>query len=186
MKKNLSLAVFLFILSLTGFSQLKLMRKEPPEQMEKLNFLVGVWRDGENEWFDDQGNPMKIERGENAPDIEKKPYKIEPIMGGLYLEGGADGDAVRAYFYYNEGEEEYYHIAIDFMGATSIMTGDWVDGDLVLVDIKPQKHPKSGTITWRRVFYDFNKKSMSYKYEYSRDNGKTWKLRGKQTMKRVG
>ena len=178
--------MILIFLSHMSIAQMKLMRKDPPAQMEKLQFLVGKWQDAENEWFDDQGNPMKVERGKDAPDPSKKPYEIAPIMGGLYLEGGADGDAVRAYFYYNEGEGEYYHIAIDFMGATSIMTGDWVGEDLILVDIKPQKHPQEGTIIWRRVFYDFSDQHMSYKYEFSRDEGKTWKLRGKQTMKRVG
>lgn len=184
---RLTLFLFSILHMFTSLSQLKLQSKEAPAQMETLQFLVGKWTSTDGKWFDDKGNPMKVERDKNTPDIpnKKKPYEIAPIMGGLYLEGGASSDAVRAYFYYNEGEGEYYHLAIDFMGSTSIMTGDWNGKQLILTDIKPQKHPVKGTIMWRRVFYDINEDDYSFRYEYSRDEGKNWKLRGKQTMKRV-
>ncbi len=171
---------------LSATAQLKLQPKKPPVQMETLQFLVGRWRSDDGEWFDDKGKPLKIERSKDAPDLKKKPFEIAPIMGGLYLEGGAEGDAVRSYFYFNEGEQEYYHIAIDFMGATSIMAGGWNVDKLILTDIKPQKHPVEGTIIWRRTFFDIEENNYSFTYEYSRDNGKTWKLRGKQTMNRAG
>ena len=180
------------IISLTIFStsaihsQINVRQKAPPKEMTNLEFLIGKWRNSSDQWFDSNGKPIEVIRGKKAQSQKKKkvPYEIQPIMEGLYLEGGASGDFVRAYFYFNDVEKKYYHLAIDFMGATSIMTGDFDEDVLVLTDILPQTNPKGGTIMWRRKLSKIDDGFLSV-YEYSSDNGQTWKMRGKQTMKRV-
>ncbi len=184
MKRVLFITSLLFFIVATASAQLKLERKTPPPEMETLNFLIGKWTMVEDQWYDAQGNPLKIERAKNLSDTQKKPFEIAPIMGGLYLEGGADGDMVRSYFFYQPKEKKYFHIAIDFMGAMSLMTGEWQGKKLVLTDIKPQVHPEKGSIMWRRIFFDIKESGYSYHYEASLDEGKTWQLRGQQSMQK--
>ena len=129
---------------------------------------------------------MTIERGKGAPKRGENTVfiEIEPIMDGLYLHGGKNSKVVRSYYYYNDTEKQFFHIAVDFMGATSFMSGDWQGDELVLTDVKPQTHPIEGTIMWRKVFFDIGDNAHSFKYEFSRDEGKTWQIRTRQSVAR--
>ena len=185
MKKIIFLiSLYLFCNQITT-AQIKLKHKTPPPQMESLQFLVGKWHTGNDQWYDANGKPLKIERDKSLSNKKKVVYEIAPIMHGLYLEGGAKGDMVRSYFYYNEREKKYYHLAIDFMGSTSIMTGQWEGETLVLTDIHSQPHPDGGTIMWRRKLSKTDNSDFLSIYEASLDEGKSWKMRGKQTMGRA-
>ena len=170
---------------LNSSAQLVLKAKEPPSEMKTLSFLIGKWKNAESQWYDRKGKPLKIERGKGAPKEGQRDFEISPIMGGLYLEGGAESQAVRSYFFYRELEKKYYHLAVDFMGSMSLMSGNWKGDPLIFTDIVPQAQKNGKPIQWRRKFFDLRDNAYTFTYEYAQDNGKSWKLRGRQTMERV-
>ena len=162
-------------------AQITLKPKKAPEEMEGLNFIIGTWTNT-TEFYDAAGKvTQKI-----SSDALNGSLTIQPMFNGLALEGGADSQFFRSWYYYNELEGLYYHAVIDAMGNYNVFTGKIEQDKLIMTEMVPKKRENGGTIMWRRTYHDIEETSYSITMEYSTDEAKTWILSNKQLHIRKG
>ncbi len=186
------IVVLALMLTLPGFSSAQepapapkpvVRAASPPEEMERLDFLVGTWLNSAV-FLDRDGN--EVGRFDAATDLPggADGNTIAPALGGWILEASAGSPYGRTWYRYEPLRGVYMLAAADFQGNFDVLTGEFVGDELVFTEIAPKPHRDGGTIMWRWTYYDIEPDAFYLRQAYSRDGGKSWVLTNRQTNRR--
>ena len=155
-------AVFIFVV----FMQNLYAQAQPACQSaehRQFDFWVGEW---DLQWKDAEGN---MQKGHNS---------IKSIMNGCVIEENFDGGESMplrglSVSVYNPRKKLWLQTWVDNNGSYLDFEGGMQDDRMVL---SRRVETKKGVIMQRMIFYDIEKNSLSWDWETSQDEGKTWKL----------
>jgi hypothetical protein len=132
-------------------------------EASQLDFWIGEWK---AEWKDSEGN---VQTGSNT---------ISKILGGCVVEEnfstGDNSFIGKSYSVYNTTKNIWEQTWVDNQGSYMDFTGGMNGENMILSRRVINKLGKE--IIQRMVFSEITKKSFTWNWESSNDDGKTWTL----------
>jgi hypothetical protein len=132
-----------------------------------FDFWLGTW---ELTWKDADGTEAK---GTNH---------IERVLDGKVIKenfeavsGAYEGFVGKSYSVYNPNTREWKQTWVDNQGGYLDFTGKFEEDKRIF--IREGVNQNGEAILQRMVFYDITKDSLTWVWEISEDDGKTWQLR---------
>jgi len=146
----------------------------PAEAQKRLDHHVGEW-DVRTEILGREGQTLRTTTARDT---------AEYIIPGRVVElttVSNEQTVSKAWMFYNAAAEKFYLTSVDARGDLWILTGDL---DEYVLTSEPKPHPRGGTLTLRFRHSEIKPDSFKALMEMSRDGGKKWWIRSRQTLTR--
>jgi hypothetical protein len=141
-------------------------------ECHQLDFWLGEWK---AEWLTKDST---ISEGTNI---------VKSILDGCVIEENFDGNPGmefrgKSLSVYNHNHKIWQQTWVDTEGFYMLFIGGMKDDKMIL---SRTVETTEGPLAQRMVFYNIKKDSFDWNWEYSTDNGKTWKLNWKIMYTRI-
>lgn len=172
MKKTV-LSIVLLLAPLFGIKA----QEGPSDPLGYLDFWIGEW---EVSWSEGDGK-----KGWGVNHIQKVLDGKVVQENFEILEGKSKGYKGTSISTYHTTAKKWFQCYADNNGAFYHFVGD-LDGDKKIFKTEVSKNQEGKDFVQRMVFYKITTASMTWDWEYSNDNGKTWHLNWRIMYKRKG
>ena len=139
-------------------------------EYSRLDFWIGEW---------ELRSMIPDTSSETGWKIEKARNKIRKILDGCVIEENFDGSTLesglvgRSYSTYSKTDGKWYQTWVDNSGSYLPFTGTFED-DRTIFHMERERNGKKFLL--QMVFYNIVENSLTWDWESSKDNGKTWNL----------
>ena len=154
---------------------------EIPAEMSKLDFLIGKW-DYDVKTFNKVGEVIR-ERSYFMT-YEKEFNGMLIVANSGFAKDGKITMGQTKWLFFEKNEKQFKQVNYDVVGNFNTYIGEFVGKDLIIQYPNPVMAVDSVARIWRKTYRKITPNSFQVIYDYSENDGKTWKSQWEQNYKR--